>query len=449
MNTPETTATRTQWAAVATFAFATLIVASELSLTGLALPSIADAFSVGAGAAAWVTLAYSLPLAALAIPAGRWADKADLRLVFTLSLSAVGLTSVLAVVMPTFAALLAARVAQGMASAAYLAVYLPVVAAAVREDQRGRAMSAIATIMMLGSMAIAPLGGFVATAWGWQAVFLIKVPLLAAVILMGLRTIPLTPTPGARLPLPDRSALAEVVLLGGSVTALLVLIDQAGHWRVSVPVAIAAVVLAVLWLRMPGSAAIIALVRQPVLGLAQLALLLTAAMIGLITFLLPFYLAEVMVAGPEVLGIAILWFVAAAALLAPLAGYLADRIGPLPVAAIGAVLSIAGLATMFAMGPNVGVVGLSWRLAIIGAGGALFNAPAMTAILAATPTGQAGAAGGVTNVARTLGNLIGPAAVAAAWSLGGGGRAGFTAGNAILVCGAVAALMALLAARTR
>lgn len=440
-------ASRTRWSAVATFAVATLIVASELSLTGLALPAIGAEFGVSPGTAGWVVTAYTLPLAALAIPAGRWVDQADLRSVFTLALVAVGLASVVAALMPSFWGLLAARVVQGVASAVYLAVYLPVVAAAVREDQRGRAMSAIATIMMVGSMAVAPLGGLVAAEWDWRAVFLLKVPLLVPVILMGLRTIPASGQIGARVPRPDRSLWGEALLLGGAVTAALVLLDQAGRWQLAVPAALCCVVLGVAWARLPSSAAVIGLVKRPVLGLSQLALLLVAAMIGLITFLLPFFLADIAGRGPEVLGVAILWFTAAAALLAPVAGALTDKLGPLPVAASGAALSALGLLSMLALGPGSSVADLSWRLAVIGAGGALTNSPIMTAILAATPEGEAGTAGGLTNVARTLGNTLGPAVVAVAWNLGSGGAAGFASGIWVLAGLTAAALAALLAAR--
>ena len=443
---PDTTS-RTRWSAVATFAIATLIVASELSLTGLALPAIGAEFGVAPGTAGWVVTAYTLPLAALAIPAGRWVDRADLRSVFTLALVAVGLASVVAALMPTFWGLLAARVVQGAASAVYLAVYLPVVAAAVREEQRGRAMSAIATIMMVGSIAVAPLGGLVAAEWGWRAVLVVKVPLLVPVILMGLRTIPASGRTGTRLPRPDRSLWVETLLLGGAVTAALVLLDQAGRWQIAAPAGLLCVVLGVAWARLPSSGAVIGLVMRPVLGLSQLALLLVAAMIGLITFLLPFFLADIAGQGPVVLGVAILWFTAAAALLAPVAGVLTDKLGPLPVAATGAALSVLGLLSMLPLGPGSGVVDLSWRLAVIGAGGALTNSPIMTAILAATPEGAAGTAGGLTNVARTLGNTLGPAAVAVAWNLGGGGAAGFATGIWVLTGFTAAALAALLTAR--
>jgi len=183
---------RTRWATVATSALATLLVASELSMAAFALPLIGRDLDVGTSATAWVLLAYQLPLAALALPAGRWVDRADVRLVFTASLLALTAAGVLAGLAPQFWVLLAARVLQGFAAAGYLAVYLPVVSAAVRSDQRGRAMSYHATIMMVGSVAIAPVGGWLADAHGWRAVFLVRIPLLLLAAVLGWLAVPAT-----------------------------------------------------------------------------------------------------------------------------------------------------------------------------------------------------------------------------------------------------------------
>ncbi len=71
----------------------------------------------------------------------------------------------------------------------------------------------------------------------------------------------------------------------------------------------------------------------------------------------------------------------------------------------------------------------------------------MTAILAAAPPGRAGSAGGVTNLARALGQTAGPALAAFGWSAAAGGVAGFRTGVAALTCCTLAAFLALLAAR--
>lgn len=85
-------------------ALATLIAASEISLSSFTLPLIGAEFGVSPGTTAWVLLAYTLPSAALALPAGRWVDGADLRIVYLAGLVGIGVFSVLGVLAPAVSA---------------------------------------------------------------------------------------------------------------------------------------------------------------------------------------------------------------------------------------------------------------------------------------------------------------------------------------------------------
>jgi DHA2 family multidrug resistance protein-like MFS transporter len=128
-------------------------------------------------------------MAAISIPAGRWADRADPRATLLLSMIGIGVASVLGALAPSFELLLASRVLQGAAAGLLVVVYMPIVTAAVREAQPGRAIGFIITIMTVGGMAGMPLGGLVAGALSWRQVFLIKLPLLAVVFWLGYRSV--------------------------------------------------------------------------------------------------------------------------------------------------------------------------------------------------------------------------------------------------------------------
>lgn len=438
---------RTRWGTVAASALATLLVASELSMAAFALPLIGRALDVGGAATAWVLLAYQLPMAALALPVGRWVDRSDPRTVFAVSLALVAAASVLASAAPQFWVLVVARVFQGAAAAAYLAVYLPVVALAVRTGQRGRAMSYHATIMMVGSIAVAPIGGWLAEAYGWRAVFWGKVPLLLAAAVLGLLAVPARVNrSGIRQAGAGRALAGDVLLVGGAATAAVLAIEQISrHPLWTAALTFLALVLGAGWVRRESARPVLTLVRRGRLGWPTLALMLNASVIGLITFSLPFFISDVMHRAPGLLSTALVFFVAAGAVITPLAGLLADRFRPLPVATWGAATTVAGLLPMLTLAPDAGMADLAWRMALLGAGMALFNSPNMTAILDATPEGRTGTVGGITNLARTLGTTLGPALAALGWALGSGGTNGFQVGVWALTVLTLAAFTALLA----
>ncbi|HEY1180360.1 MAG TPA: MFS transporter [Phytomonospora sp.] len=438
------TAAPARWAPVFALALAMVVVTSDLMLAAVALPGIGAELGVGPAATAWVLLGYALPMAAAAIPAGRWADRADIRKVFLLSMIGVGAASVLVAAAPTFWSLIAARFLQGLAGSLVLSVYMPIVAAAVAPDRRGRAIGYIITVMTIGSMIGAPLGGLAVGAFGWRGLFLLKLPVVAAALWLGWRAIPGN---GKGLPVPDRVLIRDAVVMGGAVAATLLAFDRIGDGPVlSAVLGAVAVVLAGVWLRLRSSAPLIAVVRRRTVGMALLGLFLMSLSIGLISFLLPYFVVDEMKLSPAMTGVALLFLSGAMAPVAPLAGKLADTFGAYKVAVVGAVVSVATMATMLTIDADSGLFGLIWRLVLIGIGSALFNGPINTALMAATPAEAIGSAGGAFATVRTLASTIGPAVTALAWTVGGGGMTGFTVGVTTLVAIYVVGTLALLGA---
>ncbi|MEX1057863.1 MAG: MFS transporter, partial [Natronospirillum sp.] len=298
---------------------------------------------------------------------------------------------------------------------------------------------------------LAPLGGLVAEYLGWRAVFLVKLPLLALVLWLGYQILPLAQgmtTLKQRLPVPDRSMLWETLLIGGAVTVLLLAFEVVEQWPW---LAVLLVVLSVLtmgwWSRLQASTVLLTLVGNRHFGLPALALMLIAALIGLISFTLPFFVADVMGMGAEVLSIAVVGFVVAAAVVSPLAGIMADRYGAINVATAGAGLTILGLLSVLSLDANATVLELTLCTAATGLGMAFFNAPVMAALMAAANPAMMGAASGISSVARFLGSTFGPAVAALAWNINQGGVAGLHASVWALAGMATVGFLALLWAR--
>lgn len=326
MTTEAATPPRTKWAPVAALGLAMLVVTSEMTIAAVTLPGIGAELAVSPSATAWVLLAYALPMAALAIPAGRWADGADVRAAFALSMTGIALASVLVGLAPAFWLVVVGRLLQGAAGALIVAVYMPIITTSVLPAQRGRAIGFVITIMTVGAMAGVPLGGLIADVLGWRAVFLVKLPVVAAVLWVGLRTI--TRLPDRGLPRPGAALLREALLLGGAVAVMLLAFEQVdGHPLVAAALAVAAIGLAVWWSRLSASRPVLALVRHRSFGITMLALLAITFTGGLVAFLLPYFVADVLRAGPDVTGVALLFFVGAMAPLSLAAGALADRFG--------------------------------------------------------------------------------------------------------------------------
>jgi MFS family permease len=440
--TGDPTGRPTRWAPVAALGLAMLVVTAEMTVTAVTLPGMAADLGVAPATTAWVLLGYALPMAAVAIPAGRWADTADVRAALVLSMVGVAVASVLTAVAPVFWVVVAGRLAQGFAAALVVAAYMPIVRVSVRPEQRGRAIGYIITIMTIGSIVGAPVGGLVAGSFGWRGVFLMKLPLLAVVAWTALRTLP---ADERGLPRPGAAQLREAALLGAAVCALMLAVDRVHDAPVLAgALLVAAVAAGWGWTRLGTSAAVVGMVAGRAFGPVLVALLTASFTIGLVAFLLPFYVSDVLHGSPELTGTALLFFAGAVSPVSPLAGLLADRFGTRRVAPVGSAIMIGGLVAMLSLDAGAGLLDIGWRLAVLGVGAGLFNPAINAATLAAAPAGMEGTAGGIAMTARTVATTVAPGVAALCWVLAGGGVPGFRTGVAVLGAVTVIGLLALL-----
>ncbi len=445
----------TRWGAVLAASLAIVLAALDLTIVAVALPLIGTDLRAPPALTQWVLLAYFLPMAALGIPAGRWMDHAGLRPAFALAVGGFGVASMLVALAPTLALLLAGRVVQGAFGSLISILGFPIVAAAVRPEHRGRAMGLITTLIPLSGLAGPSLGGLLAQTFGWRAVFAINIPVALTALWLGLRTLPAARPRRPGLPLPDLGLLREAALLGGAVTAVFLALGMLDGQRTRTGVAVpaglfvAGAVAAVAWARLRESRPVLTLTRNLAYGLPVFALLLTMAGTGATFFLVPYFCSDVLHTSPGVTGLVLLASAAGMALLSPLAGLMADRVGARPVALTGGFVILAGTLALLTLGAGAHPADVAWRLALLGIGNGLLSGPVHTLILEATPPGMAATSGGVSALFRTLGLLIGPAAGALSWSLAGGGVAGFRGGVAVITATTAAGIAALVALRFR
>lgn len=409
-------AATTRWAAIAAVGFAQLTVAGAMSSMAVALPVIRTEFAVSEAATAWVLLAYALPMGAVAIAAGRLADRADLRAVAVFAMAGLTLGSAAAALAPTFGLLLAARAAGGLLGGLLFGMTGRIIVTAAAPEQRGRAMSVIALLMTVGGMGMVGAAGFVVAAFDWQGLFwvfaVMGVGATAAVALS-------VPSNGTGLPRPDRALLVDTALSGGAITAFLLAFEyvDSAPWIASGAL-VSSAALGAAWVRQASSAPTVALLRSPQMGGALLSLTLLSSVTGLLNFSLPFLLTDVQGLRPEVVSTVMLAFIGGVAVMTPLAGWLADRFGPGRVSFAGAGLVVAAVVPLLFVDTGTGLVGLGARIGLLGLAFGVFNAPMNTHLLNAAPPEQAGTAGAFMATTRTIGTSLGPVLAALAWGLG-------------------------------
>ena len=131
------------------------------------------------------------------------------------------------------------------------------------------------------------------------------------------------------------------------------------------------------------------------------------------------------------------------AIIAPIAGRLADRYPAGILGGIGLSVLAAGFVLLAFLPAHPTTIEIAWRVAVCGLGFGFFQSPNNRAIVASAPRERSGGAGAIQGTARLLGQSIGAAFVALIFGLADGGH---SAGTAILFAagfGAIGALASL------
>ncbi|MDC0766137.1 MFS transporter [Streptomyces sp. HD] len=168
----------------------------DFFIVNVALPTIAHDLAASETVLELVVAGYGLAYAVLLVLGGRLGDLFGRRRLFLGGMAAFGLTSLACGLAPSAWALVAARVAQGAASAAMLPQVLATIQAATSGPRRAKAMGLYGATAGLSMVAGQILGGVLVAAdvWGtgWRSVFLVNVPVVLVGLFLAARAVPET-----------------------------------------------------------------------------------------------------------------------------------------------------------------------------------------------------------------------------------------------------------------
>jgi DHA2 family multidrug resistance protein-like MFS transporter len=122
---------------------------------------------------------------------------------------------------------------------------------------------------------------------------------------------------------------------------------------------------------------------------------------------LPFHFENVLHFGQVETGLLLTPWPLAVGVMAPIAGWLADRMSTAVLCAIGLAVFCAGLAALAALPSGPTALDIGWRMAVCGIGFGFFQSPNNRMMLTSAPRERAGAAGGMLGTARLTGQTVG------------------------------------------
>ena len=205
---------RREWTGLAVLALACLLYAMDLTVLHLAVPALSEDLRPSSSELLWITDIYGFMVAGLLITMGTLGDRIGRRRLLLTGAAAFGVVSVVAAFSTSPAMLIGSRALLGVAGATLAPSTLSLIFVMFPGPrQRSTAIGIWITSFSAGG-AIGPvLGGVLLERFWWGLVFLLAVPVMVLLLVLGPRVLPEYRAPGAgRLDLASAAMLLFAVL---------------------------------------------------------------------------------------------------------------------------------------------------------------------------------------------------------------------------------------------
>jgi EmrB/QacA subfamily drug resistance transporter len=411
------TETNRRWWTLGAMCFALFMIMLDNTVVNVALPSIQRDLQTDLSALEWTINAYTLVFGMLLVTGGRLGDIFGRRRMFLLVVVVFGTSSAALGLAPNDTFLIAGRAIQGIGAAFMLPATLSIITNAFPAEERGKAIGTWAGVSAI-ALAIGPLvGGFFVQEVSWRAIFYINVPvaIIAVVVTLWAARESRDETAARTVDYPG------VITLAVGVGALVLALVEGNAWGWT-----SAGVLGLFALSAVSLVAFVATERRvaaPMLDFAYfrsrqflganvVAFLISFAMFGMFLYM-ALYMQNILGYSPFEAGLAFLPSTGVIMFVAPVAGRLADRLGPRPLMVAGLLTVSVALTWQSFIGVDTTYGFLLVPFILMGVGIALVMSPMSTAAMNAVDRTKAGAASGVLSMVRMVGGTFGVAVIGA------------------------------------
>jgi EmrB/QacA subfamily drug resistance transporter len=398
-----------KWWALSCTSLGMLLAATNSGTLIIALPDLERSLHTSLLALVWVILAYLIAATVLVLMAGRLSDLFGRKRAYVGGFLVFALASLGAGFSGNATVLILWRVLQGIGSAFLFANAAALVTDAFPKEELGLAMGANTMVAAIGLVLGPVLGGaLVAISWHW--VFWFNVPFALAGAAWGASVL-------RELAKPDSVRGYDV--LGTStfvigLTGLVYGVSRGGisGWndRLVIGGLVLAAVLLPLWVAIERRS------RAPMLDLkifknrlfaaASAASFINGLARFALMFLFVFYYQGAQGNSPIQAGIKLIPLALGMLVASPIAGIYADRHGSRMLAALGMLVSAAGLAAMTTLDVHTPFWQSGLWLLVVGVGSGMFNSPNTAAMMGTVPAYRRGIAAGARTLLQNTGAVL-------------------------------------------
>ena len=378
----------------------------------IAVPTLATALGTDILGISWALIVYQMAGIGLGVICGRLGDIYGHHRLYGFGMAVMAVGSLLCGLSQDVFQLILFRFLQGVGGAIIQASGRALGFRAMPEGSEGKAQGLMAMSHQFGFFVGPPIGGLIIDLVHWRGIFfLLLLPSLVGMALCYVTGRSVAPSAARHQSIDYRGAL---LFLGLTILATMLMDQKLGEILGGGNRALLAVIfVATVWgflsheKKTPSPMINLSLFSVPAFGYGSVGLLTCCITQGLITFVTPFYLQDVLKLSPTFIGIIFLAPSLLSMVLSPVSGAMTDRIGARFLLITGLLFLMAA----FLIGANLRADS-HWilptiLLALTGIGAAFFNVPSQAVMVSSLPREHWGTAIGILNGIFGLGQMLG------------------------------------------
>lgn len=400
-----------RWIILFSVVIVTFMNCLDAGIVNVALPVISKDLNVSMSTVQWAVTIYLIVISSLILTFGRLGDLKGKAKVFRIGIIIFTIGSLLCGISNNIEFLIISRAVQGLGAAFTMANSQGIITSVFPLEERGKALGISGLVVALGTMLGPALGGII-SAYKWEYIFLINIPIGILAIYLAFKNIPVVkPNIGNDQKL-DFIGTTLFIL---TIVPLIISITEGSIYGFTDPKIIAGFIITII-------ALILFIISQvklksPVLDLGifknhkfskgVFSSFLSFTAINSYSIILPFYYESVRGISSATSGLLLMVFPIALSIFAPISGNLSDKIRREFFPLAGLSLTAIGFFLISTISTTTPIYLIIIYLFIMGAGSGLFQSPMNAIVMSSVDKSKLGIAGSVNAFVRNLGMICG------------------------------------------
>ena len=378
----------------------------------ISVPTLAAALETDILGISWALIVYQMAGIGLGVICGRLGDIYGHHKTYGMGMGIMAFGSLLCGLSQNVFQLILFRFVQGVGGAMIQSSGRTLAFQAMPRGSEGKAQGLMAMSHQFGFFVGPPLGGLIIDLVHWRGIFfLLFVPSLIGMALCLVTGRGAAPSTERHQPIDYRGAFIFV----GLTILVTMLLDQkiaafaGGGSQLLLALLFGGTVWGFIRHEQKARSPMINLsfFSVPIFGYGSVGLLMCCITQGLVTFIAPFYLRDVLKLSPTFIGIIFLVPSLLSMVLSPVCGAMTDRIGARFLLVLGTLILMAAFLIGATLSADSHWLWPTALLALLGIGSALFNTPSQAVMIGSLPKENWGSAIGIINGIFGLGHMLG------------------------------------------